>query len=118
MTAATTEKIIKHLCARDYFSKQIKIPPVKQCIDLIDWSFSDNDAKILFFVFVVQRKKSLHAVFILRDNINLQDVLWKFLFVIQDIRLILENTALCKRYSHEPLTCRMSAQGTDRFYYV
>ena len=76
----------------------------------------------MFFVFVVQRKKSLHAVFILRDNINLQDVLWRFLFVTQDIRLILENTTLCKRYSHEPLTCRMSAQGTDtmsnarRFY--
>ena len=49
MTAATTEIIIKHLCPRDYFSKQIKIPPVKQCIDLIDWSFSDNDAKILCF---------------------------------------------------------------------
>ena len=63
MTAATTEKIIKHLCARDYFSKQIKIPSVKQCIDLIDWSFSDNDAKILCFCFCCSEKEILACSF-------------------------------------------------------
>ena len=58
MTAATTEKIIKHLRPRDYFSKQIKIPSVKRCIDLIDWSFSDNDAKILCFLFLLFRERN------------------------------------------------------------
>lgn len=60
MAAATTKKIIKHLRTRDYFSKQIKVPSVnyKQCIDLIDWSFSDKDAKILCLLFLLFRERN------------------------------------------------------------